>query len=399
MKQKMKQKMNCLLHSAILLLMFAFTISYSAKSEVLYSPSESSVYSSYTDSLNFLFKSGTEGYNAFRIPALVTTNQGTVLAFAEGRKKGVSDTGDIDIVLKRSTDNGKTWGDLIVVWDNAKNVCGNPVPVVDKTTGVIFLLSTWNLGSDHESQIIRQTSKDIRRVFILKSKDDGKSWSKAKEITKSVKKENWTWYATGPCHGIQLEKSEYKGRLVIPCDHIESGNNKYYSHTIYSDNHGRKWKLGGSTPQDKVNESTVAELSDGKLILNMRNYNRSKKARKISISEDGGLTWGNIYSDNTLIEPICQAGLSRYSFADEGISRLLFLNPANKYKRKNMTLRISYDEGTTWGKSKVLYIGPSAYSDVIKLADGNIGCFYEAGLKNPHEGIVFQKITIQELED
>lgn len=394
----MKQKKNCILH-ATLLLIFVVTISCSAKSEVSSSPLESSDFSSYTDSLNYLFKSGTEGYKSFRIPAIVVTNQGTVLAFAEGRKKGSSDTGDIDIVLKRSSDNGKTWGDLIVVWDNAENVCGNPAPVVDKTTGAIYLLSTWNLGSDHESQIIKQTSKDTRRIFVLKSKDDGKSWSKAKEITKSVKKENWTWYATGPCHGIQLEKSEHKGRLVIPCDHIEAGNNKYYSHTIYSDNHGRTWKLGGSTPQDKVNECTVAELSDGKLILNMRNYDRSKKARKISISEDGGLTWGNIFPDNTLIEPICQAGMSRYSFADDGVSRLLFLNPANKDKRKNMTLRISYDEGATWEKSKVLHIGPSAYSDVIKLADGNIGCFYEAGLKGTYEGILFKIITIQELED
>lgn len=352
-----------------------------------------------SESLNYLFKSGTEGYATFRIPAIVTTNKGTVLAFAEGRKKGSSDTGDIDIVLKRSEDNGKTWSDLIEVWDQGENVCGNPAPVVDKTTGTIYVLSTWNLGTDHESQIIKQTSKDTRRVFVLKSTDDGKSWSEAKEITTAVKEENWTWYATGPCQGIQLEKGEHKGRLVVPCDHIESVNKKYYSHIIFSDDNGKTWQLGGSTPQDQVNECTVAELSDGKLMLNMRNYDRSKKTRKISISEDGGLNWSNIFAHETLIEPICQASMARYTFANEGKSRLLFLNPADQDNRKNMTLRISYDEGSTWTKSKIIYSGPSAYSDVIKLPNKKIACYYEAGYKNPYEGIVFKEIDLNDLEE
>jgi sialidase-1 len=380
MNLKMKRKTNYLNHVATLILIFIITLSCRA------------------ESLNYLFKSGTEGYLVFRIPAIVVTTNGTVLAFAEGRKQAGHDTGNIDIVLKRSTDNGKTWGDLIVVWDHVENTCGNPAPVVDKATGTIYLLSTWNLGTDHGSQIINQTSKDTRRIYVLESTDDGKTWSEAKEITQSVKKENWTWYATGPCHGIQLEKSEHKGRLVIPCDHIEAGTNNYYSHIIYSDNHGKTWNLGGSTPQDQVNECVVAELSDGKIMLNMRNYDRTKKARKISISEDGGLTWGNIYPDNTLIEPICQAGLARYSFADEETSRLLFLNPANKDKRENMTLRISYDEGASWVKSKVLYSGVSAYSDLCKLPNGDIGCFYEAGIKSPYEGIVFEIVELKELD-
>ena len=351
------------------------------------------------ESLQYLFKSGTEGYPTFRIPAIVISNQGTVLAFAEGRKKGSSDTGDIDIVLKRSKDNGKTWSDLKVVWDQGENVCGNPAPVVDELSGTIYLLLTWNLGTDRESQIIDQTSEDTRRIFVTHSTDDGESWSKPEEITNSVKKKNWTWYATGPCHGIQLVKGKNMGRLVIPCDHIEAETKKYYSHTIYSDDYGKTWKLGGTTPQDQVNECAVAELSDGKLMLNMRNYDRTKKSRRVSISEDGGLSWSNIYADKTLIEPICQAGLSRYSFAGQGVSRLLFSNPANMNKRQNMTLRLSYDEGSTWAKSKVLHEGPSAYSDVIKLPNGNIACFYEAGLKHPYEGIVFREITLHELED
>jgi sialidase-1 len=300
--------------------------------------------------------------------------------------------------MKKSKDNGKTWSDLQVIWDHKENVCGNPAPVQDKTTGIIYLLTTWNLGEDHESEIIRQTSTDTRRIYILYSIDEGESWSEPEEITQSVKKDTWTWYATGPCHGIQLEKSKDKGRLIIPCDHIEAGSKKYYSHIIYSDDHGKNWKLGGTTPQDQVNECAVAELSDGKLILNMRNYDRSKKTRRISLSEDGGMTWGNIYADHTLIEPICQASTLRYSFQDQGKSRLLFSNPANKNKRENMTLRISYNEGATWTKSMVLHSGPSAYSDLARLGNGNIGCLYEAGNQNPYEGIVFQIVSLEDLE-
>jgi sialidase-1 len=228
--------------------------------------------------------------------------------------------------------------------------------------------------------------------------DEGESWPDPVEITTSVKKDNWTWYATGPCHGIQLRAGPYKGRMIIPCDHIEAETRKYFSHIIYSDDQGKSWKLGGSTPQDQVNESTIAELPDGKLILNMRNYDRKQKTRKISISTDGGMTWGDIYPDETLIEPICQASLLRYSIGDESPNRLLFTNPGSDDKRENMTLRISYDNGTSWAKSLVLFEGPSAYSDMARLPNGNIACLYEAGHDNPYQGIVFQEVLLQEIE-
>ena len=346
----------------------------------------------------YLFESGKEGYKTFRIPAIVTSTKGTVLAFAEGRKNGSSDTGDIDLVLKRSEDKGKTWSTLSVIWNDGDNVCGNPAPVVDKSTGVIYLLSTWNLGTDHESEIIKQTSKDSRRIFVLSSADDGRTWSDAKEITPSVKLKNWTWYATGPCHGIQIEKGTNAGRLIIPCDHIEAVTNKYFSHIIYSDDHGKTWALGGTTPQDQVNECTIAELSDGKLMLNMRNYDRTQKARKISLSNDGGTTWGNIFSDQSLPEPICQGSLFSIANKKTGKGKLLFLNPADENKRQNMTLRISYDNGSTWAKSMVLFAGPSAYSDLTLLPNGNIGCFYEAGNTNPYQGIIYQEVSFSELE-
>ena len=341
------------------------------------------------EQLNYLFESGTEGYEYFRIPAIINTTKGTILAFAEGRKNGRSDTGDIDLVMKRSEDNGKTWSELVVIWDDGENVCGNPAPVVDKKTGTIHLLSTWNLGEDHEREIIDKTSSDTRRVFVMSSSDDGLTWSESKEITGSVKLENWTWYATGPCHGIQLKKGPHKGRLLIPCDHIEAGSKKYYSHTIYSDDHGKSWVLGGTTPQDQVNESTVAEMPDGRVMLNMRNYDRSQKSRKVAFSRDGGESWSDISADHTLIEPICQASLLMV-IGEDNTHTLLFSNPADQEKRQRMTLRISWDAGSTWTKSLVLHDGPAAYSDLTRLSNGNLGCFYEAGHSNPYEGIVFQ---------
>ncbi len=342
--------------------------------------------------LNYIFKSGTEGYSTFRIPAIVTTNSGKILAFAEGRVNGSSDTGDIDLVMKSSEDGGKTWSPLKIIWNDRENVCGNPAPVVDSETGKIYLLMTWNAGQDREGQIIDGASKDTRLIFLTSSDDDGENWSKPDGITKSVKKENWTWYATGPCHGIQMKYGENKGRLVIPCDHIEAVTKKYYSHIIYSGDHGKTWHLGGRTPQDQVNECTVAELPDGRLLLNMRNYDRAQKSRKISFSSNGGLTWSDIRPDSALIEPICQASI----FFTDINETLWFLNPANETGRTNMILRSSSDLGKIWKTERQLYSGASAYSDLTQIDNNNrIGCLYECGIFSPYEGIAFTTIEIK----
>ena len=350
---------------------------------------------SHTNELKYIFKSGSEGYNTFRIPSIITTDSGVVLAFAEGRKNSSSDSGDIDLVLKRSIDGGKTWGDLIIIRDDSTNVCGNPSPVIDRKTGKIFLLSTWNRGDDTESEIINMTSADTRRVYVMNSIDEGLSWSKPIEITDKVKKPNWTWYATGPVHGIQIREGSKKGRMIIPCDHIEANTKKYYSHIIYSDDGGSSWNIGGTTPQDQVNECSVAEIGKGKLILNMRNYDRTQMNRKISISNDYGESWGDIYDDKALVEPICQASILRYSFKGSGRNDLLFINPADKNKRLNMTLRLSNDLGRTWKAEFLLHEGPSAYSDITKLRNGNIGCLFEAGKNSPYEGIVYREVDVR----
>ena len=352
---------------------------------------------SHTNELKYIFKSGSEGYNTFRIPSIITTDSGVVLAFAEGRKNSSSDSGDIDLVLKRSTDGGKTWGDLIVIRDDSTNVCGNPSPVIDRKTGKIFLLSTWNRGDDTESEIINMTSVDTRRVYVMNSIDEGLSWSKPIEITDKVKKPNWTWYATGPVHGIQIREGSKKGRMIIPCDHIEANTKKYYSHIIYSDDGGSSWNIGGTTPQDQVNECSVAEIGKGKLILNMRNYDRTQMNRKISISNDYGESWGDIYDDKALEEPICQASILRYSFKGYGRNDLLFINPADKNKRLNMTLRLSNDLGRTWKGEFLLHEGPSAYSDITKLRNGNVGCLFEAGKNSPYEGIVYREVDVRDI--
>ncbi|MCP4837560.1 MAG: DUF1080 domain-containing protein [Phycisphaera sp.] len=340
-----------------------------------------------------IFTSGENGYDTFRIPALVEAADGTLLAFAEGRLEGRGDAGDIDLVLRRSSDGGDTWSDLEVVWDDGANTCGNPCPVLDAETGTIHLLATRNLGHDHESEIIAGTSEGTRTVWVITSDDHGATWNTPREITSTAKRPDWTWYATGPGNGIQLRSGPKAGRLLIPCDHIEVDTRHYYSHCIASDDHGKTWKIVGRTPSHQVNECAVAELEDGSLLLNMRNYDRSKRARAISRSTDGGDTWSVVSRDPTLPEPICQASM----VASDGGRVLVFSNPADPSGRNTMTIRRSRDGGRTWSKGNVLHAGPSAYSSLATIGglEGLAGfaCLYEAGKEHPYEEIRFRRIN------
>lgn len=343
-----------------------------------------------------VYSSGTDGYHTFRIPALVVTPRDALLAICEGRKDHGQDSGDIDIVVKRSEDCGQTWSDMQLVWNDSGNTCGNPCPVVDRQTGIIWLVMTHNLGHDGERQIIHEESVGSRTVWVCHSVDDGRSWTEPIEITATTKQPNWTWYATGPGAGIQL----HSGRLVIPCDHIEAGSKKYYSHVIYSDDGGVSWALGGSTPKDQVNECEVVELEDGRLLLNMRNYDRIQKTRVFAHSDDGGLNWSALAHDEALIEPICQASIRRYTtVADGGKNRILFANPASSEVRENMTVRLSYDEGQTWPQSRSLHRGPSAYSCLAALPDRSIACFYERGAARAYERLTFARFDLEWLTE
>lgn len=343
-----------------------------------------------------LFVGGKDGYCTYRIPVVVVSKEGTLLAFCEGRKDSQSDAGAIDLILKRSTDGGKSWGPQQIVWTDGRNTCGNPCAVVDAQTGVIWLLATWNRGDDREREIVAETSKDTRRVFVMSSEDDGLTWSSPKEITQHVKAADWTWYATGPCNGIQLTRGAQQGRLVIPCDHIRAKTKQLYSHVIYSDDHGHTWQLGGASPKAATNECTIVELIDGRLLLNMRNYDVTQKnSRQICFSRDGGVTWEEQAFDKTLIEPVCQASLLRLTWPNSGDkSRILFSNPAST-KRENIAVRISYDEGKTWTEAKSLHAGPGAYSCLATARDGSIVCLYEAGDRSPYEKIVAAVFSLE----
>ncbi len=334
-----------------------------------------------------LFMSSKEGYHTYRIPAIVVSNKGTILAFCEGRKYSSADYGDIDMVLRRSFDDGKTWQPMQIIADDGSNTTGNPSPVVDQSTGTIWLLFCRN----------------NYQVYVMKSRDDGATWSSPLEITKDVKKENWHWYATGPCHGIQLKN----GRLVIPCDHREAPGMHpemayTYSHVIYSDDHGSSWKLGGSVGP-RMDECTVVQTYDGSLYLNIRNYYPQGvgwHVRAYTLSKDDGVTWSEVKFDDTLIEPICQASVVRFTNKDNhDKNRVLFSNPASQTERVKMTVRLSYDECQTWNVSKILYLGPSAYSDLAIAPDMTIYCLYERGEKNRYEKITFANFNVEWLTD
>ncbi|MEO7649444.1 MAG: sialidase family protein, partial [Bryobacteraceae bacterium] len=311
-----------------------------------------------------VFRSGEGGYHTYRIPALLKTAKGTLLAFCEGRRDSSSDTGDIDLILKRSSDGGKTWSATQVVADHGGDTIGNPAPVLDRKTGIVWLLLTGNPGKATEKLIEASEGPGSRTVWVTSSKDDGQSWAPLVEITGAVKDPDWTWYATGPGNGIQTRS----GRLVIPCDHNRKGTMARHSHAIYSDDHGKTWKMGGSAAE-RTNESAVVELRDGSLLLNMRSYHGNHR-RFEARSKDGGITWLETKENATLIEPVCQASMVRL----DG-KRLLFSNPASE-KRERMTVRLSNDDGATWTGSHVLHAGPAAYSSLAALGKGRAACLY-----------------------
>jgi len=323
-----------------------------------------------------IFEAGKEGYHTFRIPALIVSNKGTILAFCEGRKNSMNDDGDIDLVLRRSLDNGLTWEPMQLVWDDGENTIGNPCPVVDRETGVIWL----------------PFCRNNDRVFVTSSADDGVTWATPVEITKDVKPAGWRWYATGPTHGIQLRS----GRLLIPCDHSPESppsGPRQYSHVIYSDDHGKSWRLGGVLPKGS-DECVAVELADGSIYLNMRSYH-GRNLRLRAWSRDGGLSWSEPEDDPALVEPVCQASAVRYSDEQHhGTNRVLFSNPAS-VKREKMTVRVSYDECRTWRVAKELNPGPSAYSDLAVMPDRTIGCLYERGTNHAYERITFAQFGLE----
>lgn len=340
-----------------------------------------------------VFTSGQGGYHTYRIPAIIRAASGDLIALCEGRRFGGRDSGEIDLLLKRSADGGRTWTAQQVLWHDGGNTCGNPCPVLDEATGTLWLLLTHNLGTDREHDITARTAKGTRTVWVASSGDNGATWTKPAEITSTAKLPGWTWYATGPGVGIQVRRGPHAGRLVIPCDHVcdDPGVDGPISgsHAIYSDDHGKTWSLGG-TIRPKVNECQVVELADGRgtLLMDMRS-NRGQNVRAQATSPDGGLTWTAPADAEALMEPVCQASIIRH---ESGL--LLFSNPAAR-TRTNLTVRSSTDDGRTWNDVVTLHAGPSAYSCLVSLSAAEAGCLYECGETKGYEKITFARFSVR----
>ncbi len=357
-----------------------------------------------------VYVSGQDGYHTYRIPSIVRLADGTLLAIAEGRKAGGGDAGDIDLLVKRSSDAGRTWSKAGVIWDDAGNTCGNPCTVVDRDTGTVWLFASHNIGSDHEPEIIHKRAKGTRTVWAIHSDDNGLTWSKPANLTATLKPPSWGWYATGPGIGIQMEHGPHKGRLVIPGVHsyddpagnIRKGPYEYGSHSIHSDDHGKTWQPGGVI-RPKVNECQLVELANpaGTLEMNMRSY-FGRGCRAIARSEDGGMTWDSPADAPALIEPRCQASILRHAWPDKdkpGV--LLFSNPASSTAREDLTIRLSEDDGASWPRSLVLHNEFSAYSCLVSLSADEAGCLYEAGGKTRaqrYQRITFARFSIKDIK-
>ena len=330
-----------------------------------------------------LFQAETDGYKAYRIPGIVVATDGSVLAYCEARKTGLGDWEDIDVYLRRSTNGGKTWSPRKLLHDGGNNTVNNPVAIVDRSGRIHFLYCI-----------------DYARCYYTHSDDHGQTFAAPREITDTFgnfrRDYDWNVIATGPGHGIQLSN----GRLLVPV-WISSGGRRHRPSavsTIYSDDQGRTWRRGQivcNHPKPLVNpsETLAVQLSDGSVLLNIRNENR-KYRRAVSTSRDGATNWSEIRFDETLFEPVCMAGLIHLPrpFAANDAT-FVFVNPdshGNKQdfgwrrSRENLTVRVSDDDCKTWSESRVIDPGISGYSDLAVGQDGAIYCLYERGGDRGH---------------
>jgi sialidase-1 len=349
------------------------------------------------------FRAGQEGYASFRIPAVVVSRKGTVLAFCEGRVDSARDHGHIDIVLRRSTDGGRTWGPLQVAADNGRHLAGNPAPVV-LDTGRILLVYVRSTATATEDAILRGKVKDAdgRRIWVRHSDDDGVTWSSSKEITPQVKKPGWRWYATTPGHAIQLSS----GRVVVAANHTipptgtDTGTEARYNsgHCLLSDDRGTTWYLGyvdeNTDGYVNVNETTAAELPDGRVYFNTRNDSPSPGNRADAHSKDGGKTLVKPFRPQAgLVAPVCEGSVLQL----RGPDVLLFSGPADPAARALMTIRASTDGGTTWRPAHTVDGLPAAYSDLVRIDAATVGLLYETGDFGPYETITFRRVPVTEL--
>ena len=352
-----------------------------------------------------LFVAGANGVREFRIPALVSTTRGTLLALCDARVEEPGDApNNIDLVLKRSLDQGETWSEMAVIADfPGRRAACDPCMLVDGQTGKVWVIYD-HVWPDSESLeranetlpagVRPDRTGRIITLHAIVSEDDGQTWSEPSDITHQLTQEDWLAVMAAPGTGIQTRD----GRLVLPCYSRRSdGPDRQgdFSSVASSEDGGNTWILGsGAGPA--TNECQVVELSNGDLMLNMRSYH-GRGCRAVATSSDGGGTWSELKHEKVLIEPRCQASFIRYDAGAGGAGqdRLLFSNPAHREERVNMTVRMSLDSGMTWPVSRVVHAGPSAYSCLTVLEDGTVALLYENGAGSAYERISFVRFNLE----
>jgi sialidase-1 len=335
-----------------------------------------------------VFITGKDQFPSIRIPSVVMTEKGTLLAFAEGRAFA-SDQANNKIILKRSADGGKTWSALQIIADDGKNCLNNPCAVVDqKSARIILMFQSYPFGfSERDGKILPGLEGTaIVRNYVITSDDDGVTWSKIRDVTRTTKNAvHVTTLASGPGLGIQLQRGAHKNRIIIPFNEGPFG--QWNVRAVFSDDDGTNWQTGEPAPGgcvtnaagkilSRVNEVQMVELADGSVILNSRQSD-GRPLRKIAVSRDGGATWSRIGEEPALRDPGCMASIFRYTFpGKDGKSCLLYSGP-DSGRRRNGTIHISYDDGKTWPVKKVLLPGSFGYSALTELTGGTIGCLFE----------------------
>lgn len=352
-----------------------------------------------------LFKNSEGEYACYRIPAIIKTQEGTLMAFAEGRKTGCSDFGNVDILLRMSYDDGLHWTEMEVVAEFGELQAGNPAPVEDLfdprfPEGRVFLFYNTGDVSEHNMRL----GKGVREVHFITSTDQGKNWSKPTNITNQVHfnstttqaEKDWRTNATTPGHAIQLTKAPYTGRIYVPANHSQGepqeGFNEYRAYGFYTDNHGKDFQTSPDINTPSSNEAIGVELTDGSLMLNVREQNGARKERLIAISTTGGKQWDTEYFDTELISPVCQSSVLLFKGKQDTI--LLYSGPNSRTNREKMTVKGSLDSGKKWVLEKEIYSGTSAYSDLVQIDANTIGLFYE----RDNNGIYFSRLPISELQ-
>ncbi|MFD5439127.1 exo-alpha-sialidase [Streptomyces tendae] len=342
------------------------------------------------------------GYACFRIPAIVRTTDGTLLAFAEGRVLDCGDAGDIDVVLKRSTDGGRTWGPLQVVNDGGGDTHGNPAPVVDRATGRVLLLETYNAGRTDGANCAVPCA---RTPHLQHSDDDGRTWSAPRDLGPEILPPDWnSWYATGPVHGIQLTGGAHPGRLVVGVNaETWDGTRVSANHAalVVSDDGGEHWRTGASdtwpvaadgTFRQKPSELTLTERADGALLVSGREENGTDLGHRTqALSRDGGDTFAAPFRAlPDLYAPQVQGAVLRLG------DRILLSVPADPDRRRTMTVRSSWDGGARWDsvdRGTVVTRDWSGYSDLVSVDDAAVGLLYEGGAADARDEIRFARFT------